>query len=217
MKSHKGWGLWSCWQKAVLAGCGGFILAGCQTPTQTLSLPLLSRMGGENEIKKLMGWVTKPKAVQGSKTKREIYSLLPISRHFLGSRASVHIAIAWEYKHHNMMSPHSSLYLCFMSITSRTMGYSFGHFSLPASCPLSDWSFWGERIGKTALILCSHCSAAAKTLVSPHYCLTTNAKPSITEGGIKKANCIPARPWKNLNVYIIKEKGEKNYPKKPTK
>lgn len=144
--SHtKAGGLWSCWQKVVLAGCGGFTLAGCQTPTQTLSLPLLSRVGGENEIKKLMGWERKPKAVQGSKTKREIYSLLPISRHFLRSRASVPIAIAWEHKHHNhdVSSFFPFSLLLSLAETSCSMVYSFGHFSLPASCPLLGWSFLG--------------------------------------------------------------------------
>lgn len=127
----------------MLAGCGGFTLAGCQTPTQTLSLPLLSR--GENEVEKLMGWVRKPKTVQGSKTKREIYSLFPISRYFLGSRASVHVAIACEYKHHNHdVSSFFPLSLpLLLSTTSCSMGYSFGHFSLPASCPLPAWSFLG--------------------------------------------------------------------------
>lgn len=101
--------------------------------------------GGENEMEKLMAWVRKPKTVQGSKTKREIYSLFPISRYFLGSRASVHIAIAWEYKHHNHdVSSFFPLSLpLLLNTTSCSMGYSFGHFSLPASCPLPAWSFLG--------------------------------------------------------------------------
>lgn len=35
--------------------CGGLISAGCQAFTQPLSLPLLNRTGGENEMRKLMG------------------------------------------------------------------------------------------------------------------------------------------------------------------
>lgn len=57
--------------------------------------------------------IKKAKAVHATKAKRGIHSLLPISRQMpnfsLGSRASAHVTVAWEDKHHNPSFPELSL------------------------------------------------------------------------------------------------------------
>lgn len=47
---------------------------------------------------------------------------------------------------------------------------------------------------ESALTLCEHCSATAKTSVCYQHCLVANPKHSTTLAAMEKADCIQARP-----------------------
>lgn len=97
--------------------------------------------------------------------------------HFLESRASASVLLAWEDKHHN----HECLPLIILSLSFYFRAWCHTSWNIPlvsgcqlcwlctfpVSCALPAYSLWGVQSGKEkALVLCTDCSATAKMLLS---------------------------------------------------
>ena len=97
-----------------------------------------------------------------------------MSSHFPRSRTSVHVAVALEDKHcNNECSPLLLLLALSFYCWADVIWYGISPLSVWVSCPgyvpsqdLAHLSacWWGDNAGETALMLCEHRLAVAKTL-----------------------------------------------------
>lgn len=154
------------------------------------------------------------KAVHRSKTKKQnkeenLFSIYqqPLSSHFLGSRASVLRAVTSEDKYLKNKLPIST----FPTLPPFIAGHVITEYgkslwrvwdSSP-SLPTPSLLAFGRGGEKTALRLCKHCSAIAKTLVSYQHCLGYTDKPQHYSAAMRKVHSIPTSNLKVLTSPLL--------------
>lgn len=170
--SLKSWLLWDCSSWCTLDPPLGLVVVGLgwqpSAQQDTLSLPFSAAWWGQNKMKKeLVGQdessliKKQQRSYMEAKMNKWFYSLLPIGRlvitsHFLASTALVLQKTNAAFTAEQVPSWYgislcSGWISCFGCASSQTLAHA------SAYCPLERGQF-----GKTALVLCQHCTAVAK-------------------------------------------------------
>lgn len=156
--------------------------------------------------------------MHASNAKRGIPSLLAIGRpvfsHFLESRTSACVMVAWEDRCHSLKR--FPLYLLFLSFYCWTQHHTvwkcpFGQLepavlavALPSILPTCKPTCFGERggRGKKAFLLCRHCSAAAKRVMCYQHCFNHKGKAQ-RHTGCCEVKSIPASTPSTSPLYGV--------------